>query len=117
MSFNTYEWHFAPYMLALKKKIQGNIFPPAAFTRLGLISGETLLRFRIYPNGELSHLEVLEYNGHDTLKETSVKAVEISAPFVPLPQNFPKAYLEVTGSFSYFVRKRQESIGRRSRRL
>jgi len=104
MSFNTYNWDFAPYMLLLKRKVERNIFPPPAFIRLGLISGETMLRFRIYPNGELQNLEILDYTGHRTLMETSFRAIEISAPFPNLPEDFPEPYLEVTAKFSYFIK-------------
>ncbi|MEN8152782.1 MAG: hypothetical protein ABFR75_02070 [Acidobacteriota bacterium] len=104
-AFNTYNWDFAPYMLDMKRKIQNNIFPPIAFTKLGIIDGETLIRFRIYPDGELKHIELLNFKGHKTLMETSLKAVEISAPFPRLPSDFPRPYLEVTGKFIYFVRK------------
>lgn len=105
LSFNTYNWDFAPYMLDLKRRIQRNIHPPAAFMELGLISGETLLRFKIYPNGMLKDLEILNYKGHKSLMITSSNAVEVSAPFLPLPRNFPEDYLEVTGKFIYFVQK------------
>ncbi|MCP5052097.1 MAG: TonB C-terminal domain-containing protein [bacterium] len=105
LSFNTYNWEFAPYLLMLKQRIQRNIFPPAAFTRLGLISGESLIRFKIYPNGELRDLEILDYAGHKSLMETSHKAIQISAPFPQLPADFPEEYLEVTGKFMYIVRR------------
>jgi outer membrane biosynthesis protein TonB len=105
LTFNTYNWDFAPYMLLLKKKIEGNIFPPAAYTRMGMISGDTLLKFRIYPDGALKLLEVLDTRGHHTLMETSVKAIEVSAPFPELPKNFPEEYLEVTAKFIYFGRE------------
>jgi outer membrane biosynthesis protein TonB len=105
LSFNTYDWDFAPYMLMLKKKIGRNIFPPVAFTHLGLIDGETLLRFRIYPDGRMTELRVLDYNGHKSLMETSYNAVDVSAPFPPLPGNFPEPYLEVTGKFIYYVKR------------
>jgi len=104
LSFNTYNWEFAPYMLMLKSIIQNNIFPPLAFTKLGLINGVTVVRFRIYPNGELKALEVLGYKGHKSLMETSYDAVRISAPFPKLPDNFPEKYLEVTGKFVYILR-------------
>lgn len=106
MSFNTYNWDFAPYMLVLKKKVQGNIFPPPAFTHLGLIKGETLLRFKIYPNGELRDLELLEYTGHETLMKTSMSSINISAPFQPLPDDFPEPFLEVTAKFFFYIRGR-----------
>jgi len=60
LSFNTYDWDFAPYLLELKRRIQRNIFPPPAFTYLGLITGQTLLRFKIFPNGQMKDLEVLD---------------------------------------------------------
>jgi hypothetical protein len=105
LSFNTYNWDFAPYMLALKERIGRNIFPPLAFSKLGVIDGDTLLRFKIYPDGRLSDLELIGYTGHRTLMETSRFAVTTSAPFPNLPADFPKSYLEVTAKFSYFVKK------------
>jgi len=104
-AFNTYDWNFAPYMLELKRLIQSNIFPPIAFSQLGMIGGETLLRFRIYPDGRLEALELLNSKGHKSLADTSVNAIEISAPFPELPDDFPKPFLEVTGKFIYFVKK------------
>lgn len=104
-SFNTYNWNFAPYMLAMKKKVERNIFPPPAFTHMGLISGETLVRFKVMPNGEVKDLAVLKYTGHESLKETSVQAILNSSKFRPLPSDFPEDYLEVTAFFTYYVRR------------
>lgn len=106
LSFNTYNWDFAPYMLRLKALIEQNIHPPHAFTQLGMISGVTLLRFKIYPDGTLGDLEVLDYTGHKTLMETSTSAVQLSAPFPDLPKNFPEPFLEVTGKFLYLIKER-----------
>lgn len=105
LSFNTYDWDFAPYMLALKERISRNIFPPLAFSQLGMIDGDTMLRFKIYPDGRLADLELLGYSGHHTLMETSRFAVTTSAPFPDLPADFPKSYLEVTARFSYSVKR------------
>ncbi|UCE05021.1 MAG: energy transducer TonB [bacterium] len=104
-SFNTYEWNFAPYMLDMKRKVERNVFPPPAFTRMGLISGETLLRFKVMLNGAVKDLKVLKYTGHESLKETSVNAIVNSSPFKPLPADFPEDYLEVTASFTYYVKR------------
>lgn len=105
LSFNTYDWDFAPYLIMLKHRIQRNIFPPPAFSQLGIIDGETILRFKIYPNGQMKDLAILNYNGHESLMVTSRNAVESSAPFPGLPKDFPEPYLEVTGKFIYFVRR------------
>ncbi len=105
LTFNTYEWDFAPYLLGMKKRIERNIFPPPAFTHMGLISGETTLRFKVLPGGEIKDLVVLKYIGHESLKETSVQAILNSAPFLPLPADFPENYLEVTANFSYYVKR------------
>jgi len=107
LSFNTYNWDFAPYMLELKERIGHNIFPPLAFSQLGMIDGDTLLRFKIYPNGELRDLELLAYQGHRSLMETSTWAVKVSAPFRKLPGNFPEPYLEVTAKFSFLIKNKR----------
>lgn len=104
-SFSTYNWNFAPYMLELKRKIQSNIFPPLAFKTLGLIDGETLLRFTIQRDGSLSNLKIINFKGHKSLMDTSLQAIKISAPFKKLPGDFPDKYLVVTGKFIYFIRK------------
>ncbi len=108
LSFNTYNWDFAPYMLALKARVQRNILPPPAFTHLGMINGETLLRFKIFPNGEMRDLEILGYNGHRSLMVTSQNAITRSVPFPELPSHFPEPYLEVTGKFIYFISREKK---------
>lgn len=100
IQFNTYAWDFAPYLLELKKRIQNHIFPPPVFTQLGF-GGKNVLRFRITPDGKLEGPNILAYHGEKSLIETSLKAVEVSAPFDKLPENFPEDYLEVTATFEY----------------
>lgn len=105
LSFNTYNWNFAPYMLEMKRRIEGNMFPPPAF-RLGLLgSATTVIRFRIARTGQLRSVERLSHDGHKWLESTSEDAIELSAPFPPLPADFPKEYLEVTGKFLYILTK------------
>jgi hypothetical protein len=105
ISLSTYEWDYASYILHMKKKLKSNIFPPAIFTYMGGISGETTLFFRVWPDGSMSDLTVIEFNGHKTLMETSVTAVEKSSPFRPLPENFPEEYLELRWTFYYYTRR------------
>ncbi len=105
ISLNTYEWDYASYIFHMKRKLKSNIFPPAIFTYMGGISGETTLIFRVWPDGMMTDLVVIGYNGHKTLMETSVTAVEKSSPFYPLPDNFPEEYLELRWTFFYCTRR------------
>jgi len=102
-SLNTYAWDYAPYLLWLKDRVQRNIYPPPAFTQMGIISGRTILRFRITRGGVLQNLTLLGYEGHKSLMETSLRAIQASVPFRNLPQDFPEDYLEVTAQFEYTV--------------
>jgi len=104
-SLNTYAWDYAPYLLWLRERVQRNIYPPPAFTQMGIISGRTILRFRITRNGALQNLALLGYEGHKSLMETSMRAIQSSAPFRNLPKNFPEDYLEVTAQFEYTVHR------------
>ena len=103
LQLSTYDWEFGPYLAYLKKRIGGNLFPPALFRDYGLIDGQTVLRFRIYRDGALQGPNVVKYRGSPLLRETSVRAVELSAAFRPLPGDFPDEYLEITGLFDYVV--------------
>ncbi|MBN2088066.1 energy transducer TonB [candidate division KSB1 bacterium] len=104
-TLNTYAWDWAPYLLEMKNKIDQNLFPPAAFTRLGIISGDSIIRFRVFPDGHVENITVLSTNGHQSLMETSQNAIKGSDPFRPLPSDFPrdKPYLEVTAHFQYLI--------------
>jgi len=104
-SLNTYAWNWAPYLQAMKDKIDRHLFPPAAFSRMGLISGDSLIRFKVYPDGHVEMIEVVETKGHRSLMETSLNSIKGAEPFRPLPADFPrdKEYLEVTAHFQYFI--------------
>ncbi|OPX26164.1 MAG: hypothetical protein B1H06_06025 [Candidatus Cloacimonas sp. 4484_143] len=103
IKFNTYAWDFAPYMLGLKREVESHINPPFAFSRLGAIHGNTLVRFKIMQDGTLEDMEILGSDAHYSLDNTSTNAIQFAAPFKPLPLNFPEPYLEVTALFSYII--------------
>ncbi len=105
MSLNTYQWEFAPYLLEMKRKVQSHNNPPFAFTHLGAVSGDVLLRFKVLQDGSVQDLEILNSTAHYSLENTSTRAIQFSAPFKPLPENFPNEYLEITALFSYILRK------------
>lgn len=104
MSFNTYEWDFAPYMLAMKRRVERNLHPPYAFTHMGMVSGTNILSFTVLRDGTVKNLTILGSDTHFSLDRTSLRAIELSMPFMPLPVDFPEDVLEVTAKFSYLLR-------------
>ncbi|MBT4141154.1 MAG: hypothetical protein HOE48_24815 [Candidatus Latescibacteria bacterium] len=102
LQLSTYAWDFAPYMAYLKRQIDRHIFPPRIFD-LGLVDGTTRLKFRIYRDGRLEGPELLDFKGSTMLKDTSLKAIELSAPFRNLPKDFPDDFLEIVGTFQFIV--------------
>ncbi|MDE2889538.1 MAG: energy transducer TonB [Gemmatimonadota bacterium] len=103
LQLSTYDWEFAPYLAYLKRHIGDHIHPPAAFTQLGIIQGRTRLKFRITPDGRLANLEVIDFDGSPYLRDTSIRAVELSADFRPLPAHFPDDFLEISALFHYLI--------------
>lgn len=103
ITLNTTAWDFAPYLLDLKRRIRQKWIPPVAFAQLGAIHGYTWVNFRIYPDGRMQDLSVVETEGHDSLHRASVNAIKGAAPFRPLPDHFPEDYLEITFGFYYLL--------------
>ena len=102
LQLSTYAWDFAPYLSYLKRHIDRHIYPPRAF-QLGIIDGMTQVKFRIWRDGRLEGPELIDYEGHNLLRDTSLKAVELSAPFKALPPDFPDEYLDIVGTFEYLI--------------
>jgi outer membrane biosynthesis protein TonB len=102
-TINTTAWDFAPYLLDLKQRIKQQWIPPLAFTALGAIHGYTRINFRIYPDGHMEALSVIEERGHDSLHRASENAIKGAAPFRALPDDFPEDYLDITFGFYYLL--------------
>jgi len=103
LALSTYAWRWVPYMRALRDRIERNLHPPPAFARLGVIEGETRLRFRIHPDGHLDGPLLLSSSGHESLDQASLHSVRAAAPMAPLPDDFPDQRLDVVFTYYYFV--------------
>ena len=101
ITLSTYAWEWAPYINDLKRKLYTVWFTPAAYHRLGLIHGYTVIEFSISRDGKLNGYKVHEHNGHESLQISSVNAINASFPFKPLPANFPEENLIITAKLIY----------------
>lgn len=73
-----------PYMTSVQKTIKSHWNPPKTNS-----SQHVKLRFKIFSDGSVSRLKVLESGGHKDADHAAIAAVEKSTPFPPLPKFAP----------------------------
>lgn len=92
VSLNTLAWPYAPWLQRFRRDFVRNWVAPYAYY-LGLIHGWTMVEIEIEPSGRMIRLDVLGEEGHKSLGQQSVASFKATAPFRPLPPNFPEATL------------------------
>lgn len=103
ISLSTYQWNYAPYLLYMKRRIREHLYPPTAFVQMGAISGDVTISFVLRRDGAVRDLKFVGNRGHNSFIDPSLNSIKASAPFKPLPDNFPDPYLELTWTFVYTV--------------
>ncbi len=89
---------FGPYMAELKRRLSRNWRPPR-----GEKTRRVVLKFEIARDGTLRSLEVDESSGERVADQAAINAVEISAPFKPLPPSFSGDSVPILFTFDYTV--------------
>ena len=54
-------------------------------------------------SGKLKYAKVVESSGYAILDDAVIEALELAAPYDPLPDGFDKDKLTITGSFRYVL--------------
>jgi outer membrane biosynthesis protein TonB len=112
VALSTYAWEWAPWVLQLKYAFYEHLFVPRAYS-MGLIDGYTEVYLKISKDGKLVEHRLIQTGGHPTLKESTINAFVSSAPWKPLPANFPDEFLELRVRViypnlkEYFAKQRQ----------
>lgn len=100
ITFDTNELKYYSYMQRLKDKIEGIWkYPPEAAEKG--IYGDLYIRFTIKKNGKLGNIELLRTSGYRSLDDAAMKALKDAEPFWPLPEEWKKEDLIITGHFIY----------------
>jgi len=106
ISLNTRDYRYFGYMQRLREKIEATWrYPGEAGVRR--ISGEVYIRFVIAKNGRLVSVEIVESSGYRALDDAAVAALREAAPYWPLPSEWKKDDLTITGRFIYSVRNQR----------
>lgn len=89
---------FGPYMRELQRRIKMNWDPPK-----GNESKRVVLLFKIARNGRLLSVRTFRSSGLPSADRAAINAVELTAPFRPLPANFRGSYIDIQFTFDYNV--------------
>lgn len=104
VSFNVKRHDVAPYIIKMKKRIEEYWAPPVLFTYYGK-GGETVIQFKIMPDGKVEDVKVITEKGDESLKKSSLQAILDASPFDPIPQQIlaEEKYLAITFTFYYII--------------
>lgn len=89
---------FGPYMRELQRRIKMNWDPPK-----GNESKRVVLLFKIAKDGRLLSCKVNKSSGLPSADQAALKAVELTAPFRPLPADFKGQNIDIQFTFDYNV--------------
>lgn len=89
---------FGPYMRELQRRIKLNWDPPK-----GNESKTVVLLFKIAKDGRLLSSRVHKSSGLPSADQAALKAVELTAPFRPLPADFKGQSIDIQFTFDYRV--------------
>jgi hypothetical protein len=89
LSMNTTAWINGFWMQRFRRDVSAKWVAPYAYN-IGMIHGWTVVHLEVDRSGELLSLAVIDEAGHYTLKDASILAIQDSAPFLPLPTEFPE---------------------------
>lgn len=86
------------YFAEIKRRVKGNWNPSFAVEEY-----TTFLAFDIQKNGQITGLRVTRSSGSEKVDRESLEAVQDSAPFAPLPPEFPLEAMKVQFSFNIYI--------------
>jgi TonB family protein len=89
---------FGPYMRELQRRIKMNWDPPK-----GNESKRVVLLFKIAKDGRLLSNRVLKTSGIPNADKAALSAVELTAPFKPLPPGVKNSSIDIQFTFDYNV--------------
>src|SRR5574344_614577 len=89
---------FGPYMRDLQRRIKMNWDPPK-----GNESKRVVLLFKIARDGRLLSVRTFRSSGLPSADRAAINAVELTAPFRPLPAHFKGNYIDIQFTFDYNV--------------
>ena len=87
---------FAPYMKELQRRIKLNWNPPKANS-----AQKTIVSMKIAKNGMLLANKIKQSSGSPSMDNAALIAIELTAPFRPLPSDYNGQFVDIDFTFDY----------------
>jgi len=100
ITFSTKEYQYQGYMQRLKEKIEGIWKYPTDAAQRG-IYGDLYIRFTIKKDGRLGAVDLIRTSGYKSLDDAALRALRDAEPYWPLPDEWGRDGLTITGHFVY----------------
>jgi len=100
ITLSTTAWEYAPWLQHFRRAVMQRWVAPMGF-HLGLIHGWTLVELEIDRQGVLLRAETTDQQGHRALHDASLHAIQVAAPYDPLPETFPDNTLVIRIRMAY----------------
>ena len=102
IDLNTTDYRYIGYFSGLRRAFDMVWSYPSEAARRG-IAGSVVVRFTILKTGKLKYAKIVDSSSYEILDAAVIEALELAAPYDPLPEGFDKDKLTVTGSFKYVL--------------
>ncbi len=102
LTFDVPEFRHRGYMRMLKDKIE-SIWRYPKEAAMNRISGDLRIRFSIRRDGSLGDVALIRTSGYRELDEAALNAIKDAEPYWPLPADWEKDELTITGHFIYII--------------
>ena len=86
------------YMKKMQKKIKKNWHPPRENNR-----NKVVVLFKITKAGELLDIKIINSSGSKEMEEAAIKAIQLTAPFDPLPDKCKEDSVDINFTFDYKI--------------
>lgn len=105
VSLDVANFGFSYYLVALQAKVASNWFPPGSVGSPGEVVRATI-HFRVMDDGTIEAATVETSSGVPYFDRCALRAILLSSPLAPLPQEFEEDELGVHFEFSHTVSHR-----------
>jgi TonB family protein len=115
IEIGTREYPYIGYFASMRRAIGEKWHYPLEAVRQNR-QGTVEVDFKIQKNGRASDVKVVRSSGYKELDEAIMQAIWAAQPFLPLPAEFHKDMITVSGTFQYMLEDYKAGLAERGKK-